>query len=223
MAWTEREMLRDLQRCVKAADAIRLEDGCRWELLEPVDSVRAKYGFRDPFEEREQRAARAEEEAADGLPRMKMLCLPQPWAGQIARGELIYDIRSWQPNYDGPIVIVASRTPADVLSGKALAIVRLGNIRLARHEERALAQQIAARAGYKHRSNRDRTLWTWEFAVVDAVEEPFDVGYGAFGLFERPVPADFKIRRVFHRLPALAGVPVVDATLALQCAMGVAP
>lgn len=42
---------------------------------------------------------------------MKCLSIKQPWAELIARGEKRLEIRSWQTNYRGPLLIHSSQKP----------------------------------------------------------------------------------------------------------------
>jgi hypothetical protein len=67
---------------------------------------------------------------------VKALCVRQPWASLIADGSKTIELRSWRTHYRGPLVIVASTTPASAAArghprGVTLAMVDLLDVRVA--------------------------------------------------------------------------------------------
>lgn len=62
---------------------------------------------------------------------MKALCIRQPWASMIARGEKTIETRTWKTNYRGDLLIIASKAPKfqGLPSGEAIAIVKLVDCR----------------------------------------------------------------------------------------------
>jgi hypothetical protein len=79
---------------------------------------------------------------------MKALCVRQPFASAIARGEKTIEIRSWSTPYRGDVLILASASPrVDSLpTGCTICVVHLDDCRLAQDDtdaERALCDVYA--------------------------------------------------------------------------------
>jgi len=60
---------------------------------------------------------------------MKALSVKEPWAGLIANGAKTIETRTWNTNYRGQILIVASLKPKTKYSGLAIAIAELVDCR----------------------------------------------------------------------------------------------
>jgi hypothetical protein len=108
---------------------------------------------------------------------VKALSVRQPWASLIAAGLKTIELRAWRTRYRGPLVVVASTTPACAAArgyprGVTVALVDLLDVRIARPSD-APAACVAAcsRAGF-----------AWELGNVRRLApEPVR---GRLGLFE---------------------------------------
>lgn len=104
--------------------------------------------------------------------RVRALNIKQPWAALIASGEKDLEVRSWRTDYRGPIVIVASKSPARLRDigkhadlrhsaprGVALCIVELVDI-------------IPGQSSHRSRTGGfDPTgQWCWDFRRPRPVE-----------------------------------------------------
>lgn len=64
-----------------------------------------------------------------GDQKMKTLSVKYPWCDKIATGEKTIEVRSWKTDYRGPLLIASSKLPKWELSGKAVCIVDLVDVR----------------------------------------------------------------------------------------------
>ena len=119
---------------------------------------------------------------------MTALCVKQPWAELIASGRKTIETRTWDSDYRGPLLIVASKKPDDAAlhafpnvrtwpRGEAIATATVANVRPMREED-----EEAACCGWHP------TLYAWELTNITRIS-PFPVR-GRLGLFdaERPKP-----------------------------------
>lgn len=116
---------------------------------------------------------------------MKTISLKQPWASLVAIGKKTIETRTWKTDYQGPLLIVSSKTIdknfhlsnlAEVLFeipfGKALAVVSLVNCRPMRKED-----EEAAMCPF----NPD--LYVWILKDIRRIKKPFPVK-GQLGIYE---------------------------------------
>jgi len=90
---------------------------------------------------------------------MKALSIKYPWVTLIAQGKKNIEIRTWQTQYRGPLLICASKKPTFDYAGYAICIVDLIDIRL------------------------NRKCYHWILDNVRLIENPFPVK-GQLMLFE---------------------------------------
>jgi hypothetical protein len=62
---------------------------------------------------------------------MLALSIREPWVGKILRGEKTIDLRTWKTRYRGPLLLCASARPVSDLSGRAVCVVDLVDVRTA--------------------------------------------------------------------------------------------
>lgn len=102
---------------------------------------------------------------------MKALSVKQPWANMIASGEKTIELRIWETDYRGPLLICSSKRPYIEPAGCAIAIVDLVDCRRATKADEEKACSI---------------IWTTDYAwVLDNVRRiiPFKVK-GELNLFD---------------------------------------
>lgn len=107
---------------------------------------------------------------------MKALSLTPFWALMVMLHEKTIEVRTWQTDYRGDILICASsRKESGGIPGKALCVVELTDIEPLREEhlEAALMEEMP-----------DKKSYAWHFENLQWVE-PFDVK-GQLHLFEVP-------------------------------------
>lgn len=107
---------------------------------------------------------------------MKALSLTPYWALMVMLWEKKIEVRTWQTDYRGDILICASsRKESGCISGKALCVVELTDIEPLREEhlEAAMMEEMP-----------DKKSYAWRFQNLQWVE-PFDVK-GQLHLFEVP-------------------------------------
>jgi len=105
---------------------------------------------------------------------MKAISLKQPWSSLIAPGHKTIEARTWPTKYRGDLLICSSKkpkVPADLPTGKALAVARLIDCRrmTKADEKEAMCE-------------RYNGAWAWLLADIRKIM-PFDVK-GRLGLYE---------------------------------------
>lgn len=102
---------------------------------------------------------------------MKAISIKEPWAGMIAEGKKTIETRTWNTNYRGKIIIVASKVPRTKNSGKAIAIAEIYDCKpMTKEHEKDACCPVYDRAK------------SWFLRNVKKIE-PFEVK-GKLGIYE---------------------------------------
>ena len=135
---------------------------------------------------------------------MKALSLTPFWALMVMLREKTIEVRTWQTDYRGDILICASsRRESGCISGKALCVVELTDIEPLKEEhlDAALMEEMP-----------DRKSYAWHLENLQWVE-PFDVK-GALHLYEVPDEKveyiEFETDEDYFRILREKFLPLVD-------------
>lgn len=71
---------------------------------------------------------------------MKALCIKEPWASIIRRGEKTIETRTWKTKYRGKILLCCSKRPDSMISGFAFATADLVDCRKMTRKDEYFAQ-----------------------------------------------------------------------------------
>ena len=109
---------------------------------------------------------------------MKALSLTPGWADAVFWGDKTVEVRTWQTDYRGDLLICASsRKQSGFIPGKALCVVTLTDIE-------PFGPQHCEAAGFEPGEMPDKPSFAWHLSDLQWVE-PFDVK-GALHLFDVP-------------------------------------
>lgn len=103
---------------------------------------------------------------------MKALSVKQPWANLIAKKLKTIEIRTWQTDYRGDLVICSSQYPTVHPFGCAICIVELFKIE-------PMKKEHALYAKVKFKKN----VYAWHFRNVRLLSSPISIK-GNIGLFD---------------------------------------
>ena len=110
---------------------------------------------------------------------IKALSVRQPWASLIASGKKTIEVRTWRTDYEGPLLICATKRPPVPPCGCMVALVDLDKCRpLVQADERA--------AQVKRDPKRRQVAWV----LKNIRRVPDHPVIGTQGLFDCDLPPD---------------------------------
>lgn len=99
------------------------------------------------------------------------ISIKEPWASMIASGEKSIEVRTWQTNHRGRIILCASANPPSEIAGHAFALAEIADVRPMEPEDKSQAGGVYVDGAY-----------AWELRNVRPFN-PFPVK-GKLGIFK---------------------------------------
>ncbi len=112
--------------------------------------------------------------------RIKAISIKEPWASAIMKGEKTVEQRTWNTNYRGDLLLVASKSPQSPIAGKAFAICKLVDCR-------PMTEEDAKKALVEY----DPGTYAWVLENVKRIT-PFGVR-GQLGLYDVRLPIETRM------------------------------